>query len=140
MYSYNVISVDDVVDDHTVDFTLDLGFSLYHKVRVSLEGIDAPESLTEDIREEAAVIMAKEYLTDILASAEALSVSTMNTGKYGRYFGTIFGVIKRSKLDLDADDEDYIVDEEDPDPSHFGVNINELLITKGHAERYRCSC
>ena len=140
MYSYNVISVDDVVDGQTVDFTLDLGFSLYHKVRVCLEGIDAPESRTEDIREEAAVIMAKEYLTDILASAEALSVSTMNTGKSGRYFGTIFGVIKRSKLDLDADDEDYIVDEEDPDPSHFGVNINELLITKGHAERYRCSC
>ena len=67
-------------------------------------------------------------------------MSTMNRGKYGRYFGTIFGVIKRSKLDLDVDDEDYIVDEEDPDPSHYGVNINELLINKGHAERYRCSC
>ena len=63
MYSYNVISVDDVVDGQTVDFTLDLGFNLYHKVRVRLEGIDAPESLTEDIRAEAAVIMAKEYLT-----------------------------------------------------------------------------
>jgi micrococcal nuclease len=40
-----------VVDGDTVDLMVDLGFSVHHKIRVRLYGINTPESRTKDAAE-----------------------------------------------------------------------------------------
>ena len=52
MYEYGC-TVTRVVDGDTVDVILDLGFSILHKCRVRLYGIDTPESRTRDKDEKA---------------------------------------------------------------------------------------
>ena len=47
MYEYKC-TVDRVVDGDTIDVTLDLGFSVLHKTRVRLFGIDTTEYRTRD--------------------------------------------------------------------------------------------
>ena len=42
-----------VVDGDTVDVRIDLGFNVWHKCRVRLMGINAPESRTRDLEEKA---------------------------------------------------------------------------------------
>jgi len=49
MYEYKAI-VDRVVDGDTIDCTIDLGFSVWKKIRVRMEGINAPESRTRDLK------------------------------------------------------------------------------------------
>jgi len=50
MYEYNAI-VDKVVDGDTIDVTIDLGFKTWKKVRVRMEGMNAPESRTRNLEE-----------------------------------------------------------------------------------------
>ena len=52
MFDYNV-KVTRVVDGDTVDVTIDLGFSIPHKARVRMMGIDPPESRTRNLEEKA---------------------------------------------------------------------------------------
>ena len=52
MYEYGC-TVTRVVDGDTIDVILDLGFSIFHKCRVRLYGIDTPESRTRDKDEKA---------------------------------------------------------------------------------------
>ena len=47
MYEYK-FKLDRVVDGDTIDIVIDLGFSILHKCRVRLFGIDTPESRTRD--------------------------------------------------------------------------------------------
>jgi len=108
MHHYEV-EVDRVVDGDTVDVIIDLGFSLLHKIRIRLTGIDAPESRTRDLEEKAAGIRAKEFLEDKLDNANYLTLKTKKTGKYGRYLGDLY------------DGE---------------MHINQLMIDEGHAVEY----
>ena len=48
-----------VVDGDTIDLLVDLGFSIHHKVRVRLYGINTPESRTRDLEEKALGLKAK---------------------------------------------------------------------------------
>ena len=50
MYEYKC-EVTRVVDGDTIDVIADLGFSILHKCRVRLFGIDTPESRTRDLDE-----------------------------------------------------------------------------------------
>ena len=52
-----------VVDGDTIDCVLDLGFSILHKCRVRLYGIDTPESRTRDL-EKARGNQASKFLED----------------------------------------------------------------------------
>ena len=49
-----------VVDGDTIDLLVDLGFSIHHKVRVRLYGINTPESRTRDLEEKALGLKAKD--------------------------------------------------------------------------------
>jgi len=109
-YEFKIKNVDRVVDGDTVDVTIDLGFSLLHKIRIRLTGIDAPESRTRDLVEKAAGIRAKEFLIDKLEGANHLTMKTQKTGKYGRYLGEVF---------IDGE-----------------YNINKMMIDEGHAVEY----
>ena len=65
MYEYNAV-VDRVVDGDTIDVTIDLGFKVWKKMRVRMEGINTPESRTRDLEEKKRGLAAKDRLKEIL--------------------------------------------------------------------------
>ena len=111
MYTYN-IKLDRVVDGDTIDVVIDLGFSILHKCRVRLFGIDTPESRTRDLDEKARGKLAKDFLSYCLASSDnhVIKTSVDGKGKFGRVLGEIY-----------CD----------------GKNINLLMIDKHHAVAYK---
>jgi len=111
MYEYNC-TVTGVVDGDTIDVILDLGFSILHKCRVRLYGIDTPESRTRDKDEKARGKLAAKFLEDSINNGKVVVLQSKlkdSKGKYGRVLGAV------------------IVD---------GVDINEKMITKFLAVKY----
>ena len=109
MYYYKV-EILRVVDGDTVDVRMDLGFNVWHKCRVRLMGINAPESRTRDKEEKKRGLAAKQWLINTLDSAQAdIEMKSHGSGKYGRILGEI-----------------YIND----------ININQLMVSEGHAVKY----
>jgi len=109
MYIYKA-KCERVVDGDTIDATIDLGFDTWKKIRIRLVGINAAESRTRDLEEKARGLAAKQYVKDILNKHNnEFILHSQGVGKYGRCLGNIF----------------------------LGdVNLNELLITEGHAVEY----
>jgi micrococcal nuclease len=111
MYEYNC-TVTRVVDGDTIDVILDLGFSVLHKCRVRLYGIDTPESRTKDEDEKARGKLAAKYLEDSINNGTEIILRSKlkdSKGKYGRVLGEI------------------IVD---------NININQSMIEKYLAVKY----
>ena len=81
-----------VVDGDTLDLMVDLGFSIHHKVRVRLYGINTPESRTRDLEEKALGLQAKDYVVDWLDGHPDIMLQTSKdkAGKYGRILATIW--------------------------------------------------
>ena len=82
MFKYNAI-VDNVVDGDTVDLSIDLGFSVWHKIRVRLLGIDTPEKWFDYGK------VVKQYVEQSLQGKQIQIVSTKQD-KYGRYLVQIY--------------------------------------------------
>ena len=111
MYEYGC-QVTRVVDGDTIDVILDLGFSILHKCRVRLYGIDTPESRTRDKDEKARGKLAAKYLEDSINNGTEITLRSKlkdSKGKYGRVLGEV------------------IVD---------NININQSMIEKYLAVRY----
>lgn len=79
-----------VIDGDTVDVRLDLGFKIWHDVRLRLSGLNCPERGTPAGAEASA------FTRDWFVSAEGkgdepVVVTTMKdrTEKYGRYLATV---------------------------------------------------
>tara|TARA_A100001201_G_scaffold134138_1_gene121598 strand:+ start:142 stop:555 length:414 start_codon:yes stop_codon:yes gene_type:complete len=89
-------SLDRVVDGDTVDLNLDLGFNVWHKVRVRLNGVNTPESRTRDLEEKALGLAAKDFVVGWLDKYNHVFVHTKKDakGKYGRILGTIYGDVE----------------------------------------------
>lgn len=110
MYKYNVKEVIRVVDGDTIDLIVDLGFSIFHRIRVRLLGVDAPETRTKDLEEKARGLKAKEFLTifmDDNRSSEII-VESKKLDSFGRSLAYVF------------------VD---------GYNLSYIMIENGHAEQ-----
>ena len=91
MYEYKC-EVTRVVDGDTIDCILDLGFSILHKCRVRLYGIDTPESRTRDLDEKARGKLASKFLEDSIKNGEEVILRSElkdSKGKYGRVLGSI---------------------------------------------------
>ena len=91
MYEYKC-QVTRVVDGDTVDCVLDLGFSILHKCRVRLYGIDTPESRTRDLDEKARGKLASKFLKDSIDNGKEIILRSElkdSKGKYVRVLGTI---------------------------------------------------
>ena len=91
MYEYKC-TVDRVVDGDTIDVTLDLGFSVLHKTRVRLFGIDTPESRTRNKDEKARGKMSAAFLKMAVEGADTVVIRTKlrdSKGKFGRVLGTV---------------------------------------------------
>jgi micrococcal nuclease len=91
MYEYGC-QVTRVVDGDTIDVILDLGFSILHKCRVRLYGIDTPESRTRDLDEKARGKLASKFLEDAINGGKKVILRSKlkdSKGKYGRVLGEI---------------------------------------------------
>ena len=92
MYEYKA-TVDRVVDGDTVDFIVDLGFSVKMKIRTRLAGVDTPERGQPDFL--VATRRCRELLNKAAASfpyEDKIVIKTEKTGKYGRWIVHIQGV------------------------------------------------
>ena len=104
------LKIKKVVDGDTVDVRMDLGFNVWHKCRVRLMGINAPESRTRDLEEKKRGLAAKQWLIDTLELAGSdIEMQSHGVGKYGRVLGELY--TKKG-------------------------NINKLMVKEGHAELY----
>ena len=85
MYEYSC-EVKRVVDGDTVDCILDLGFSIHHKCRVRLHGIDTPESRTRNRDEKVRGLLAKQFLSDSIKDKKVVLKTKLkdSKGKFGR--------------------------------------------------------
>ena len=102
--------VDRVVDGDTIDVTIDLGFNVWIKERLRLYGLNTPETRTKDAEEKERGLKAKRYVENQVNSNQGkIQIQSLGRGKYGRVLAEIW-VGKN--------------------------NINELLISNGHAEIY----
>lgn len=82
MYTY-FTKIDKVVDGDTVDVFIDLGFSVWHKERIRLSGIDTAEKNTEFGK------ATKQLLIDTI-EGKLVRLEVSKPDKYGRYLGKIY--------------------------------------------------
>ena len=121
MYEYKAV-VDRVVDGDTIDVTIDLGFSVWKKMRVRMEGINTPESRTRDLEEKKRGLAAKDRLKNILEfNNNKCILKVSGVGKYGRALAT---VLVESLSPLNKEDSITLID------------VNKQLIEEGHAVEY----
>lgn len=114
MYQYNA-ELKRVIDGDTIVALVDLGFSTWKKVNIRFYGIDAYENRTRDKEEKIKGIAAKNRVVDVLEAAGGKFVlESKGADKYGRCLGIIH--VRNAVGNLS--------------------NLNELLITEGHAVRY----
>ena len=121
MYEYKAV-VDRVVDGDTIDVTVDLGFSVWKKMRVRMEGINTPESRTRDLEEKKRGLAAKDRLKSILEfNNNKCILKVSGVGKYGRALAT---VLVESLSPLNGEDGVTLID------------VNKQLIEEGHTVEY----
>lgn len=78
-----------VTDGDTLDVMIDVGFNIFTKCRLRLDGINTPESRTKDLREKALGLKAKEFTKNFLKDG-ICQVHTVKKGKFGRYLSEVF--------------------------------------------------
>ena len=92
-YVYRIKSITKVVDGDTIDANIDLGFDISLTKRISLAGIDSPESRTTNLKEKALGLESKEWLKKTLEDAKDILIKTEkpdSTEKYGSIIGHLF--------------------------------------------------
>lgn len=91
MYEYNA-ELDRVVDGDTQDFTVDLGFHTYTKIRVRLSGVDTHETygVSHDSEEFRLGTIEKEFVEEWFEDADECFIETESTGKYGRWLAEVY--------------------------------------------------
>ena len=107
-----------VVDGDTVDALIDVGFDIWFKKRIRFKGVDTWESRTRNLEEKALGLKAKARTKELLEKVSSKSgyfrIKSYGLGKYGRVLADIFI--------MDKDGKQW--------------NVNETLITEGHAYIY----
>lgn len=110
MYEYAIKEIIKVVDGDTIDVIFDVGFSMFRKERIRLDGIDTPESVTSDSYEKKFGLESKQFLQVWLSKQSKLIAKTKKDDKYGRILADIYG-----------DD---------------GICVNKLMVESGFAWGY----
>lgn len=80
-------TIERVVDGDTVDVLVDLGFSMFHRTRVRLYGIDAPETRTKDQAEKERGLQSKAFVEEVLSVGHEFELLSYEVGKFGRCIG-----------------------------------------------------
>jgi len=76
LYEAKVIRV---VDGSTVDLMVDLGFNVWHRIRVTLHGVAVAPEPSPTIKNHG--MSAKDYLLDWLLKYDTIFVRTFNDGE-----------------------------------------------------------
>ena len=99
-----------VVDGDTIDLMIDLGFSIHHKIRVRIYGVNTPESRTKDLKEKEMGLKAKEFTKDWLSKHQWVYVNTIpdKNDKYGRVLAKIYTDEAIARPDVACLNEDII--------------------------------
>lgn len=93
-----------VVDGDTVEVTLDLGYKLYHKTKIRLEKIDAPELHSSNPEEREAAKNVSKILNDMLAlsmTSGALYFDCTeydSDDRYGRILGNLYDTYTKRSI------------------------------------------
>ena len=107
-----------VVDGDTIDALIDLGFNTWVKRRIRYKGIDTWESRTRDLEEKKKGLATKErnkqLLEEVSSKPGYFRLKSYGVGKYGRVLADIFIM----------------------DANGVQINVNQALITEGHAYVY----
>ena len=107
-----------VVDGDTIDALIDVGFDIWVKKRIRYKGIDTWESRTRNLEEKklglAAKARNKQLLEEVSSKPGYFRLKSYGVGKYGRVLADIFIM----------------------DSNGVQININETLISEGHAYIY----
>ena len=112
MYEYKAQMLR-VVDGDTVDFLVDLGFTVHVKVRARLLDVDTPEvyGVKKGSQEYAAGMVAsattKQWFHDNCPDKQCV-IRTQKTGKYDRWIATVYP------------------------PDTTAPSLNQHLVTKGY--------
>lgn len=92
MYIYKA-KLERVVDGDTIDVVIDLGFKVTTHQRIRLQGINTPETynVKKGSEEYKKGMVAKQFVVARFTenNNEAIIDTEKDTGKYGRYIGTI---------------------------------------------------
>ena len=92
MYKYKA-TIDRIVDGDTMDVVIDVGFKITTNQRIRLKGINTPETynVKKDSEEYKKGKAAKDFVIQRIEANnnEAIIETNKDTGKYGRYIGTI---------------------------------------------------
>jgi len=91
MYEYKIKEITKVVDGDTLDVIFDLGFSMFIKQRVRLDGIDTPELFSGDENEKKFGLDAKEFVEKWISEQKEIVIKTTKDDKYGRILGKLYG-------------------------------------------------
>ena len=117
MFEYNA-KVLKVVDGDTIDAMIDVGFDIWVKKRIRYKGIDTWESRTRDLAEKKKGLAAKDRNKELLEQVSSkpgyFRLKSYGVGKYGRVLADIFIM----------------------DANGVQINVNQALITEGHAYVY----
>ena len=107
-----------VVDGDTIDALIDVGFDVWVKKRIRYKGIDTWESRTRNLEEKkkglAAKARNKQLLEEVSSKPGYFRLKSYGVGKYGRVLADIFIM----------------------EANGVQININDTLITEGHAYVY----
>ena len=98
-----------VVDGDTIDVHIDLGFSVWHKARVRMLGIDTPESRTRNLAEKALGKASSARLKEMLTRKKLRIECSKEKGKFGRVLGIVFAA------DRDGTEINYSFSLDDPE-------------------------
>jgi micrococcal nuclease len=99
-----------VVDGDTIDVNVDLGFTVFVKIRLRLRGINTMEMSDKDPTIRARAVAAKQFLEDRVLN-ENVVIESFKADKYGRWLADVF-----------------VSD----------TSINNLLLEEGHAVVASC--
>ena len=103
-----------VVDGDSFDVHIDLGFSVWHKARVRMLGIDTPESRTRNLEEKALGLASKARLKELLKGNKLEIECSKEKGKFGRVLAIVYATNKEGNR----------------------VDCNNQLCVEGHARPY----
>lgn len=116
MFEYRAI-VFDVHDGDTITVSIDLGFDTWiHNRHLRLKGINAPE-----LKDKPAGQEARDFLRSLILPGTAILVRTYKdeVDKYGGRYDAVIYTADFSTM-----------------PPTTNQNLNELMISSGHAVRY----
>jgi micrococcal nuclease len=107
LYSANVIKI---IDGDTVDCIVDLGFSIFSKIRFRLYGIDTPEKTSKILEVRDLAYRATNFVKSSI-EGKLVTIQSIEKDKYGRWLAIVH-------IDLNQ------------------PTLNEQLVSLGFAKQY----